>query len=63
MTDKEKLDLLVKYITESIPYVEATISTGNSFKSETRPGWIEIHEGRAMSSRIQLERILKLAQS
>lgn len=61
MTDEQKLAKLIQNIEESVPYIEATLSPGNHFKSKERPDWIEIHGGRASSSYNQLKHLLNLA--
>lgn len=53
---------LRKSVIEAVPYVRATISPGNHFESKTRPGWIEIHAGRADSSYHFLDQLEKLAK-
>jgi hypothetical protein len=62
MTTKQKLARLIQSIETIVPYVTATLGTGNTFRSATRPDWIEVHGGRASSSANQLESLLREAR-
>ncbi len=55
----EAVEELLAYIEQTVPYVQATINPGNTFPSKERPGWVEIHDGRAHSSERQLEGIME----
>lgn len=63
-TEAEDLKKLIEKIETIVPYVTATIDPrgGNTFHSEKRSEWIEVHGGRAGSSTNQLEHLLKLAR-
>lgn len=60
-TDRENLAALVDMIEMIVPYVTATLSTGNRFPGKM-PDWVEISKGRCISSERQLEQLLKLAK-
>ena len=49
-----KLRRFVEKVASVTPYVSATLSPGNIIRTK-RPGWIEVHSGRAISSYHQLE--------
>lgn len=63
MTDAEKLAELIRKIEIIVPYVTATLGSGNRFPSKERPDWVEIHGGRCGSSERQLESLLATARS
>lgn len=52
---RETAKALAEGIDRVAPYVTATLAPGNTIKSERRPEWVEVHGGRASSSRRQLE--------
>lgn len=60
---KDKVLALIQHLEDSIPYVDATIGPGGTVSSRERPGWVEVHKGRAESSRNQLNNILKEARA
>jgi epoxyqueuosine reductase QueG len=55
-------DKLKSSVISAVPYVRATISPGNHFKSKERPDWIEIHAGRADQSCRFLDQLQQLAK-
>lgn len=57
----DKVLALIDKIEAYVPYVEATIAPGNFFQSDN-PDWVQIHKGRAGSSRNQLKIILEQAR-
>lgn len=59
---EKELSRLIERIENIVPYITATIGPGCTFPSKQRSDWIEIHKGRAFSSRNQLENLLKEAQ-
>lgn len=54
-------DELVEKVEQVVPYVLATISPGNTFRTENSD-WTKIHTGRMESSYRQLTNLLDLAQ-
>lgn len=47
----------LKRVDTAATYTGATVGVGCRFPSETRPGWVEIHEGRADSSEHFMDQI------
>lgn len=71
MTDKEKLARLIGIIKNTVPYITATMSIGNTldidrylkvYDPNNAGEWLAIHKGRAHSFSNQLEHLLRLAQ-
>lgn len=66
MTSEEKLVALIKDIEAIVPYVISTLPYDGNFRSNnietSHPDWVAIHKGRGVSSRRQLDGLLKKAQ-
>lgn len=58
--ERDELRKVAEAVRIVVPYVTATIARNNSFKTE-HPDWIAIHGGRASSSEMQLESLLRAA--
>lgn len=64
MTPEEKLTALIAQLEEIVPYVLATLPhphVERSAVTTSDPEWTAVHRGRALSSRRQLEHLLKRA--
>jgi hypothetical protein len=53
---------LIELLREVVPYVEATLGPGCTYKTDN-PAWIKVHAGRAASSVNQLRALLKEADA
>ncbi len=66
---REQLDKLIERIEQIVPYVTATLGRGNTFTIQKMEGygdpkdWVGVHAGRARSSEVQLDNLLKEARA